>query len=167
MGGRGGPLWQRLTFKLAPGQPGSQPGTFDILDASGRVQRRSCSLFDYLDSALKGQRWVGCLSALLMLGAPLLRAPEARGLTGEAPMFCRCRIDAEAAAQLPFDFWGGYVGYLGYELKAECGCPGRHVSSHPDAALFLADRYKAYEQIYAQCFMPVSLQNAQNSLFST
>ena len=41
---------------------------------------------------------------------------------------------------LPFDFTGGYVGYLGYELKAECSSPGRHVSPHPDAAMFFSDR---------------------------
>jgi len=43
-------------------------------------------------------------------------------------------------AGLPFDFTGGYIGYLGYELKAECGSPGRHTSPHPDAAMFFSDR---------------------------
>ena len=52
----------------------------------------------------------------------------------------RCRRPAEAAAALPFDFWGGYVGYLAYELKAECGGANSHASATPDAALFLADR---------------------------
>ncbi|KAG0579596.1 hypothetical protein KC19_4G109400 [Ceratodon purpureus] len=42
---------------------------------------------------------------------------------------------------LPFDFCGGFVGYLGYELKVECGVrSNRHKSKLPDAALFLADR---------------------------
>ena len=41
---------------------------------------------------------------------------------------------------LPFDFWGGLVGYLGYELKAESGGDAAHTSSLPDAAFFLADR---------------------------
>ena len=38
----------------------------------------------------------------------------------------------EDAAALPFNFWGGLVGYLGYDLKAECG-GGRQ--QHPAAAL--------------------------------
>lgn len=44
------------------------------------------------------------------------------------------------ALRLPFDFWGGYVGYLGYELKVECGAESMHASKHPDAAMFFADR---------------------------
>lgn len=42
---------------------------------------------------------------------------------------------------LPFDFCGGYVGYIGYELKIECGAKyNRHKSQAPDACFFLADR---------------------------
>ena len=44
------------------------------------------------------------------------------------------------AEQLPFDFWGGLVGYLGYELKAELGGLHAHQAATPDAAMFLADR---------------------------
>ncbi|MCV7286676.1 aminodeoxychorismate synthase component I [Mycolicibacterium wolinskyi] len=41
---------------------------------------------------------------------------------------------------LPFDFHLGYVGYLGYELKAETGGSPAHHSPYPDAALVFADR---------------------------
>ena len=53
---------------------------------------------------------------------------------------------AEAAAgatDLPFV--GGYVGYLGYELKSECGGAREHASSHADAALAFADRLLAVD----------------------
>ncbi|XP_038690757.1 aminodeoxychorismate synthase, chloroplastic [Tripterygium wilfordii] len=41
---------------------------------------------------------------------------------------------------LPFDFYGGYIGYLGYNLKVECGtAPNRHKSTTPDACFFFAD----------------------------
>jgi para-aminobenzoate synthetase len=43
-------------------------------------------------------------------------------------------------ADLPFDFQGGWVGYLGYELKDQCGARSRHRSEHPDASLIFADR---------------------------
>ena len=41
---------------------------------------------------------------------------------------------------LPFFFSLGYVGYLGYELKAEAGAAAAHISPTPDAALLFADR---------------------------
>ncbi|KAF8064696.1 hypothetical protein HT031_003498 [Scenedesmus sp. PABB004] len=52
---------------------------------------------------------------------------------------------AEAAAALPFDFWGGFVGYLGYELKAETGGAPRHDADTPDAAWLFADRLVAVD----------------------
>jgi para-aminobenzoate synthetase len=42
--------------------------------------------------------------------------------------------------ELPFDFALGWVGYLGYELKAECGAQAAHRSPCPDAAMIFADR---------------------------
>ncbi|HEY5834414.1 aminodeoxychorismate synthase component I [Streptomyces sp.] len=41
---------------------------------------------------------------------------------------------------LPCDFALGWVGCLGYELKAECGGGRAHRSSDPDAALVFSDR---------------------------
>ncbi|MGW7236853.1 aminodeoxychorismate synthase component I [Streptomyces sp. NPDC054804] len=41
---------------------------------------------------------------------------------------------------LPFAFNLGYVGYLGYELKAETGATAAHTSPTSDAALLFADR---------------------------
>jgi para-aminobenzoate synthetase len=46
---------------------------------------------------------------------------------------------------LPFDLNGGYVGYFGYELKADCGGDAVHRSSLPDAAFMLADRLVAFD----------------------
>ncbi|WP_280341036.1 aminodeoxychorismate synthase component I [Nocardia neocaledoniensis] len=41
---------------------------------------------------------------------------------------------------LPFDFAGGYVGYLGYEVKADCGASAAHRAATPDAQWIFADR---------------------------
>ncbi|WKU47472.1 aminodeoxychorismate synthase component I [Streptomyces sp. VNUA116] len=41
---------------------------------------------------------------------------------------------------LPFDFALGWVGYLGYGLKAECGGEPGHRSGEPDATMVFADR---------------------------
>lgn len=46
---------------------------------------------------------------------------------------------------LPFDFNAGYVGYFGYELKAELGADIKHRSEHPDAIFILADQLIAFD----------------------
>jgi len=50
-----------------------------------------------------------------------------------------------AAPELPFDFTCGFAGYLGYELKAECGGALVHRSPLPDAALMFCDRLLAFD----------------------
>jgi para-aminobenzoate synthetase len=54
----------------------------------------------------------------------------------------RLRADAP---ELPFDFACGFAGYLGYELKAECGGTLVHRSPLPDAALVFCDRLIAFD----------------------
>lgn len=55
-------------------------------------------------------------------------------------------LDAELAASaiespdLPFGFALGWTGWLGYELRAECGSPHTRRSGLPDAAMLLLDR---------------------------
>ena len=61
--------------------------------------------------------------------------------------FCErelARLRADAP-ELPFDFTCGYAGYLGYELKAECGGELVHRSPLPDAALVFCDRLLAFD----------------------
>ena len=54
---------------------------------------------------------------------------------------------AGAAADLPFDFDCGLVGYFGYELKADCGGTLVHRSVVPDAAFLFADRLIAVDHV--------------------
>ncbi|BBJ44910.1 aminodeoxychorismate synthase, component I [Streptomyces antimycoticus] len=46
---------------------------------------------------------------------------------------------------LPFDFALGWTGYLGYELKAECGGERTHRCPEPDAAMIFADRAVVFD----------------------
>jgi para-aminobenzoate synthetase len=48
---------------------------------------------------------------------------------------------------LPFEFNCGYVGYFGYECKADCGGNRAHRSSMPDAAFLFADRVIALDHL--------------------
>lgn len=56
---------------------------------------------------------------------------------------------------LPFDFNCGYAGYLGYELKADCGANAAHISPTADAAFVFSDRLIAFDHeedvVYLVC----------------
>jgi para-aminobenzoate synthetase len=64
-------------------------------------------------------------------------------------VFDYCRRELERlradAPELPFDFVGGFAGYFGFELKAECGDRIGHPSPLPDAAFLLCDRLIAFD----------------------
>jgi para-aminobenzoate synthetase len=53
----------------------------------------------------------------------------------------------EPPANLPPGLLGGFVGYLGYELKADCGSPNVHRSDLPDAVMMLANRLVAVDHV--------------------
>ncbi len=55
------------------------------------------------------------------------------------------RLRPARLPELPFAFDCGFVGYLGYELKADCGGRLAHRSPHPDATLVFADRLLAFD----------------------
>jgi para-aminobenzoate synthetase len=61
--------------------------------------------------------------------------------------YCRERLASlrTDAPELPFDFTCGFAGYLGFELKAECGARPAHTSPLPDAAFLLCDRLIAFD----------------------
>jgi para-aminobenzoate synthetase len=50
-------------------------------------------------------------------------------------------------ADLPPGLMGGFVGYLGYELKADCGSPNVHRADTPDAVMMLANRLVAVDHV--------------------
>jgi para-aminobenzoate synthetase len=45
------------------------------------------------------------------------------------------------------DLLGGFVGYIGYECKADCGASNAHSSDVPDAILMLANRLIAVDHV--------------------
>ncbi len=60
------------------------------------------------------------------------------------------RIEAPA---LPFEFALGWVGYLGYELKAECGGAKAHRAIDPDAYFLFADRALAFDHMTGEIYL--------------
>ncbi|KAG8651199.1 hypothetical protein MANES_07G101300v8 [Manihot esculenta] len=55
---------------------------------------------------------------------------------------------------LPFDFYGGYIGYIGYNLKVECGMlSNRYKSKTPDACFFFADNFVVIDHQYDDVYI--------------
>ena len=61
----------------------------------------------------------------------------------------RYRADCSAVHDLDLGFTLGWVGYLGYELKAECGGNTAYKAPHPDANLMFIDRMIAVDHVNA------------------
>ena len=181
LGGRGGPLWQRISYKLpTPPDPSASPMQ-SASNAHPAINQHTPSTQLYpaavetANTSRKSHHADGVVQPDSHSGG--LPQPEGPSQQTSTQTFhkrqtnCghvtvedvshhvqqlevslwdylrqqlqehKIEIDDETAQQLPFDFWGGYVGYLGYELKAECGGDNAHQAPTPDAAMFLADRY--------------------------
>jgi para-aminobenzoate synthetase len=63
------------------------------------------------------------------------------------------RNQVEPPAGFDRGLLGGYVGYLGYECKADCGARNLHSSDLPDAAFLLANRVIAVDHQRGRTFL--------------
>ncbi|MFF0513162.1 aminodeoxychorismate synthase component I [Streptomyces sp. NPDC004250] len=63
---------------------------------------------------------------------------------------------------LPFDFCLGWVGYLGYELKAECGGRLAHQAPEPDAAMIFADHAVVFDHHSRVTYLLALVEDGQN-----
>jgi para-aminobenzoate synthetase len=77
---------------------------------------------------------------------------------GEESIFDRLageleRFKPALAPELPFEFQCGLAGWLGYELKAECGGDVAHRSPLPDAAFVFADRLIAFDHLAGHTYL--------------
>lgn len=63
--------------------------------------------------------------------------------------------EPDGGERRPFDFALGWVGYLGYELKAQCGGRAAHRSAEPDAVTVFADRAVVVDHLSGETFLLV------------
>ncbi|KAF5186478.1 Anthranilate synthase component i [Thalictrum thalictroides] len=123
MGGKGGPLWKQVTFRLSSQSDivATSGGYLSIEDAHGSVKIAYLEdgFLDFMNKELRSLRY------------------EEKDYEG-----------------LPFDFCGGYVGFIGYDLKVECGMSfNRHKSSVPDACFFFADNLVVIDHRYDDVYV--------------
>jgi para-aminobenzoate synthetase len=65
---------------------------------------------------------------------------------------------------IPEGLVGGFVGYLGYECKADCGSPVVHESDVPDAVMMLANRVIAIDHTTSRThLLAVSEQDGEEA----
>lgn len=115
----------------------------------------------------------GQLSRFSFLGAasgPLARVARADVWTGQVRVDSASGVDtietgffdwlaadlanhAVVTSDLPFGFTLGWVGYLGYELKAECDGARAHRSAEPDAFLIFADRGVVLDHVTGEAYL--------------
>ncbi|MCE9616424.1 MAG: aminodeoxychorismate synthase component I [Lentisphaerae bacterium] len=99
--------------------------------------------------------FMGASSGMLMTydvgqGQVTLTTDARTNVSREDCFACLAREVAAGACadpELPFDFCGGLVGYLGYEMKAACGASPGHASPYPDAAFMRVDRFLAFDHV--------------------
>ena len=172
MGGRGGGLWRRLVYALprperesagasdgerGGGEPawrtGAPPpfegGTLVSVCADGtRETFERIRMLDWLDARLAARSCDRTERVESWGEAAARRAAEGSVAHAgdDAPRDPVVSLSDENIDDLPFDFRCGFVGYFGYEMRAECDSPTpRHVSPVPDAALYFADRVVAVD----------------------
>ncbi|MGW2893762.1 chorismate-binding protein [Streptomyces sp. NPDC001212] len=111
-------------FWLDSGRADGGPGRVSVLgNADGPLARVATA------HVVRGSVSVRATGPAEVVRSPFLRwlDEDLRSLAVDVP-------------ELPFDFALGWVGYLGYELKAECGGARAHRSPAADAVMVFADR---------------------------
>ncbi|MER5412702.1 aminodeoxychorismate synthase component I [Streptomyces virginiae] len=112
------------SFWLDSSRPDATGGRFSIMgDASGPLAR-----------VARADVWSGTVRVDSASDTEIVSGPFLDWLDQDLRT-----IDAEVPA-LPFDFTLGWTGYLGYELKSECGGELVHRSEDPDAVMVFTDR---------------------------
>lgn len=136
LGGPGGPLWRRIEYRVGvtADTGGHQQGP-EASRAAGPSEPSqhsdaSASLDSYARQAAPANARDSRTGTVTIVTADGARVSEAGPLQDWLARFLAAHRLPEAGShtQLPFDFHGGLVGYLGYELKAETGGNRAHRS---------------------------------------
>lgn len=127
------------TFWLDSSSIEKRRARFSFMGGKGGTlwKQLTFKLSDRSDMTLKGRGFLSVEDAQGSTKSTILEEGFLDFLKKELLSFCYDEKDYEG---LPFDFHGGYIGYMGYSLKVECGAlSNRHKSGTPDACFFFAD----------------------------
>jgi para-aminobenzoate synthetase len=141
-------------------------GRLEVTRSDGsKTTRERVRLFSWLDARLAARRCARRERVPSWAEAAAARAQLGERSDAETVPPANPDPDPDADASPPFDFWGGFVGYLGYELRAECDSPApRRASPLPDAAFFLADRVVAFDHDEGDAYVMALVPDAAAEL---
>ncbi|CAB4300954.1 unnamed protein product [Prunus armeniaca] len=134
-----GVKYLKLKWKRFKNLAGQRRARFSFMGGKGGTlwKQLTFKLSDRSDMTLKGRGFLSVEDAQGSTKSTILEEGFLDFLKKELLSFCYDEKDYEG---LPFDFHGGYIGYMGYSLKVECGAlSNRHKSGTPDACFFFAD----------------------------
>jgi para-aminobenzoate synthetase len=116
-------------------------------DAAGTTVQEA-SIFTVLDRELAARAIAPFAGASPAEGSPAEGSPAEGSPAGASPAGAS-PAGAPAAGDPagPRGLLAGFVGYLGYECKADCGSPNAHRSDVPDAVQMLATRVVAVDHV--------------------
>jgi len=137
MGHKSGKRWRRVTFKLDP-SPARESG-------GGGGERETVSWRSGgADVAPKG----GTLTVTDAFGVTQHEYLKDGLMPWLEQRLSERTVSRDEATKLPFDFDGGFVGYLGYEMRNDFdSLPPKYDSPLPDAAFFLVDAFVAFDHV--------------------
>lgn len=69
--------------------------------------------------------------------------------------------DAGGAGEAPFPFRGGWVGWIGYEAKGDCGYVRPHPSPTPEVALLFAERFLVLDHAEGRAWLAAVLPETE------
>ena len=196
MGAVGGELWRRAVYRLPKTDAktdaktgankktprvGAPPpftgGRLEVTDAEGaRTVTRGVAITAYLEEALAARRCGARERVASWAENARRRAREGRRRERDKREPSRVCSDEdysededslEDGEEPPFDFLGGFVGYLGYETRAECGSfrsRANDASPNPDAAFFFADRFVVADHLTGDAFVAALVDDPSASL---
>ncbi|TCO59348.1 aminodeoxychorismate synthase component I [Actinocrispum wychmicini] len=137
----------RHAFWLDSSRTGEQRGRFSFMgDASGPLARVA-------------EAQVDCRSVVVTsnAGREVVEGPFLDWLDHDL------HAHRAEVPDLPFDFALGWVGYLGYELKVECGGELAHHSRHPDAGMIFADRAVVFDHELREIYLLALVDNGDTA----
>lgn len=125
------------SMRLAPGDGAS------VISSEEALPAEYPSFFDWLQSEL-----------------------DARSLSSAARDTLQCRRIGENGTEscdFPFPFVGGFVGYLGYEMRRECGSDCNVSSRQPDASFIYTERFIAIDHCSRRVYAAAVCDEAAGS----